>query len=51
MYKKLKGGIEAAKYMTMTFDCTKKMIKESPAAVHIDGTLDHNMIKKIIRFL
>ena len=24
--------------MTVTFDCTEKMRKDSPAAVHVDGT-------------
>ncbi len=32
-----KGSL-AGKFMTMTFDCTKKMKELSPAAVHIDGT-------------
>ena len=46
MYKKLSGGEIAANFMTMTFDCTKKMIKESPAAVHIDGTARPQLIDK-----
>jgi len=37
-YVGLDGGRAAARYMTMTFDCTPKMRAESPAAVHVDGT-------------
>ncbi|MFQ5913301.1 MAG: carbamoyltransferase [Nitrospinota bacterium] len=32
-----KGG-HAAQFMTITFDCTEAMKRESPAAVHVDGT-------------
>jgi carbamoyltransferase len=33
------GGAEyAAQFMTITFDCTERMKRESPAAVHVDGT-------------
>jgi carbamoyltransferase len=37
-YKGIDGGLEAAQYMTMTFDCTDLMRSESPAAVHVDGS-------------
>ena len=37
-YVGLDGGRDAARYMTMTFDCTPRMRAESPAAVHVDGT-------------
>jgi carbamoyltransferase len=37
-YKDIDGGLEMARYMTMTFDCTELMRNESPAAVHVDGT-------------
>jgi carbamoyltransferase len=37
-YVGLGGGRDAARYMTMTFDCTPRMRAESPAAVHVDGT-------------
>lgn len=32
------GGVRAGRFMTITFDCTDRMKKEAPAAVHIDGT-------------
>lgn len=37
-YKNIKGAEYAAKFMTITFDCTDYMKEVSPAAVHIDGT-------------
>jgi len=37
-YSNLSKGEHPSKYMTVTFDCTPKMCKESPATVHIDGT-------------
>jgi carbamoyltransferase len=37
-YKNIDGAEYAAQFMTVTFDCTDKMRKESPAAVHVDGT-------------
>ena len=33
------GGCElTAQFMTLTFDCTERMKRDSPAAVHVDGT-------------
>jgi carbamoyltransferase len=37
-YHNLGGAEEAARFMTMTFDCTAYMRKTSPAVVHVDGT-------------
>jgi carbamoyltransferase len=37
-YKNVDGAEYAAQFMTITFDCTEKMIAENPAAVHVDGT-------------
>lgn len=37
-YHNVDGGDYAARFMTLTFDCTDKMKRESPAAVHVDGT-------------
>ena len=36
----------AAKYMTVTYDCTEKMKKEAPACVHLDGTARPQVIKR-----
>ncbi len=32
------GAEYAAEFMTLTFDCTNEMKRDSPAAVHVDGT-------------
>jgi carbamoyltransferase len=37
-YKNVDGAEYAAQFMTITFDCTDFMKRESPAAVHVDGT-------------
>jgi len=37
-YQNVDGADYAAQFMTITFDCTEKMKRESPAAVHVDGT-------------
>ncbi len=36
----------AAKYMTITYNCTDKMKKEAPACVHLDGTARPQVIKR-----
>ncbi len=45
-YVNINGGMIPAKYMTMTFDCTQRMIDEAPAAVHVDKTARPQFIKK-----
>ena len=37
-YVNVDGADHAAQFMTLTFDCTEFMKRESPAAVHVDGT-------------
>ena len=37
-YRNIDGAEYAAEFMTLTFDCTERMKRESPAAVHVDGT-------------
>lgn len=37
-YRGLDGSSYTAEFMTITFDCTDFMKKESPAVVHVDGT-------------
>ena len=37
-YQNIDGGEHAALFMTLTFDCTEAMKRDSPAAVHVDGT-------------
>jgi carbamoyltransferase len=37
-YQNVDGAEYAAQFMTITFDCTSQMKRDSPAAVHVDGT-------------
>jgi carbamoyltransferase len=37
-YLRTEGAEHAATFMTLTFDCTPAMKRDSPAAVHVDGT-------------
>jgi carbamoyltransferase len=37
-YRHVDGADYAAQFMTITFDCTEAMRRDSPAAVHVDGT-------------
>jgi carbamoyltransferase len=37
-YRNIDGAEYAAEFMTLTFDCTESMKRDSPAAVHVDGT-------------
>ncbi|MBM3777403.1 MAG: carbamoyltransferase [Acidimicrobiia bacterium] len=37
-YRDIAGAEHAAQFMTITFDCTEQMRRDSPAAVHVDGT-------------
>jgi carbamoyltransferase len=37
-YRNMDGCDYAAQFMTLTFDCTDQMKRDSPAAVHVDGT-------------
>ena len=43
-YKNLKGAEYAAKFMTITFDCTDCMKETSPAVVHVDDTARPQLI-------
>ncbi len=45
-YKNLEGAEHAAKFMTITFNCTDYMKKNSPAVVHVDGTARPQLISK-----
>lgn len=47
-YVHIQKGAYTAKFMTMTFDCTPKMKKQSPAVVHVDGTARPQLIDQKI---
>jgi carbamoyltransferase len=38
LYVRINPNRYPAEFMTITFDCTEKMLKEAPATVHVDGT-------------
>ncbi|PAY16596.1 carbamoyltransferase [Rhodopirellula sp. SM50] len=39
LFKGMQQGVaKTSEFMTITFDCTDEMIRQSPAAVHVDGT-------------
>ena len=56
-YHNVSGAEHSARFMTITFHCTEEMKRQSPAAVHVDGTArpqlvhpDHNpRFYKILR--
>tara|TARA_B100000212_G_C27375991_1_gene534745 strand:- start:1873 stop:2976 length:1104 start_codon:yes stop_codon:yes gene_type:complete len=45
-YIGLSGAERSAEYMTITFECTEKMKRNSPAVVHVDGTARPQLIKR-----
>ncbi|NNE43475.1 MAG: carbamoyltransferase, partial [Gemmatimonadetes bacterium] len=45
-YKNIDGAEYTAQFMTITFDCTDKMIEENPAAVHVDGTARPQLVTR-----
>lgn len=40
------GAKYTAEFMTITFNCTERMIRECPAVVHIDGTARPNFVRE-----
>jgi carbamoyltransferase len=45
-YERLAGAEDAARFMTMTFDCSAKMKVQSPAVCHVDGTARPQLIRE-----
>ena len=45
-YKNIQKSLASARFMTITCECTDLMKKESPAAVHIDGTARPQIIRR-----
>ena len=45
-YLNINGAEHAAEFMTITFDCTKQMKEDCPAAVHVDGTARPQLIRR-----
>ncbi len=45
-YQNIEGAEEAARFMTVTFDCTDEMKNQSPAVCHVDGTARPQLIRE-----
>lgn len=45
-YRNVRGAEETARFMTVTFDCTEEMKRQSPAVCHVDGTARPQLIRK-----
>ena len=45
-FKKLESKHVNSKYMTLTLDCKKELLKIAPAIVHIDKTARPQIIEK-----
>ena len=45
-YLGLDGARDAARFMTITFDCSEEMKRSSPAVVHVDGTARPQIVDK-----
>ncbi len=45
-YRNIEGAKHAAEFMTITFDCTRWMKANCPAAVHVDGTARPQLIRR-----
>jgi carbamoyltransferase len=45
-YRHIEGADYAARFMTITFDCTDAMKRDCPAAVHVDGTARPQLVSK-----
>jgi carbamoyltransferase len=45
-YLRTGGAEHAAQFMTVTFDCTEAMRRDSPAAVHVDGTARPQLVSR-----
>jgi carbamoyltransferase len=46
LYERVDKGRYAAEFMTVTFDCTDEMKRQSPAAVHVDGTARPQLVSE-----
>jgi carbamoyltransferase len=46
LFRNLEGCEKTAEFMTITFDCTDEMARQSPAAVHVDGTARPQLVSK-----
>src|SRR5690606_6146938 len=45
-YEDIEGAEDAARFMTVTFDCTPEMRSRAPAVCHVDGTARPQLIRE-----
>lgn len=45
-FERVAGAEHAARFMTITFDCTAEMRRQAPAAVHVDGTARPQLVER-----
>ena len=45
-YRRVEGGENAARFMTITFDCTERMVETCPGVVHVDGTARPQLVSR-----
>jgi carbamoyltransferase len=45
-YRNVTGAEHAARFMTITFDCTAEMRRDAPSAVHVDGTARPQLVER-----
>jgi carbamoyltransferase len=45
-YLGVSGAEDAARFMTITFDCTESMKRNCPGVVHIDGTARPQLVSE-----
>ena len=46
LFKNLSGCEKTAEFMTITFDCTDEMVRQCPAAVHVDNTARPQLVSE-----
>jgi carbamoyltransferase len=46
LFKNVAGCEKTAEFMTITFDCTEQMVRQCPAAVHVDGTARPQLVSE-----
>jgi carbamoyltransferase len=45
-YRNMDGAEDAARFMTITFNCMPSMLSQSPAVAHVDGTARPQLIRR-----
>jgi carbamoyltransferase len=45
-FKNMDGARDAARFMTITFDCTEEMRERCPGVVHVDGTARPQLVRQ-----